>query len=167
MPMGKKFALAITVLLVFSLFAAVGCARAPEQRPVPPPQQTPQPNNDIGRNNVAETQEIAQRLSDVAERVTGVRGATVVINERTAMVGLNLDPDLEITETQRVKQRVEDRIRDAEPRMDRVVVTADPDLVAQIERLGKNVVQGRPVSEFTREFSTLLTKITPTQGIEG
>jgi YhcN/YlaJ family sporulation lipoprotein len=165
--MGKKFALAITVLLVFSLFAAVGCARAPEQRPAPPPQQTPQPNNDIGRNNVAETQETAQRLSDVAERVTGVRGATVVINERTAMVGLNLDPDLEITETQLVKQRVEDRIRDAEPRMDRVVVTADPDLVAQIERLGKNVVQGRPVSEFTREFSTLLTKITPTQGIEG
>lgn len=168
MDKSKKSFLSIVVILIFALFLAVSCARAPERRPTPPQNTTPPQNvtppQTQPRADMTESQRIAQRLSDEAKTVEGVRSATVVVSGNTAIVGINLDRNIEASKTQAIKDEIEDRFKRVEPRIDRVVVTADADLVKRIENLGKGVAEGRPLSEFTKEFNAILTRMTPSKG---
>uniref|UniRef100_A0A7C2I3S3 YhcN/YlaJ family sporulation lipoprotein n=1 Tax=Ammonifex degensii TaxID=42838 RepID=A0A7C2I3S3_9THEO len=161
----KVFLSIIALLVLASLSWAGGC-RAPARKPAPPPASptqpvTPAPARKPLPTDPRELSRLATRLAGEAAKVPGVRKATVVLVGSTAYVGLNLKAGLERGETTRVQQQVADRVKKAEPRIRRVMVTTDADTFTRIKRVQDGIAKGRPVSAFTREIQELNRRMTP------
>ncbi|NHM27347.1 YhcN/YlaJ family sporulation lipoprotein [Desulfofundulus sp. TPOSR] len=127
--------------------AAPGPA-APAPRPLP---TTP-----------AEAHRLATKLAAEAEKVPGVKSATVVLTGNTAIVGLDIKSGVERGRTAAIKDEVARRVRAADNRVVTVQVTTDPDTVTRIRRVAQGISRGEPVASFNREIQEILRRITPT-----
>jgi len=106
----------------------------------------------------------AQRARTIADRVAGlaeVERATCIINRETAMIGVQFRNQYKGRLTDRIKRRIEDTAMAADPRIRRVVVTSDPDIVARIRDVFENVGRGRPLSGLKREIDEIFNRIQP------
>jgi YhcN/YlaJ family sporulation lipoprotein len=77
------------------------------------------------------------------------------------MVGLQFNDQYKGRLTDSIKKQVEKKVKDADNRISRVVVTADPDLVSRIEEIFKEIGNGRPISGFTKELNEMINRINP------
>lgn len=160
----KKPYLAIVTLLILAALFCSGCspARKPTPSPATPTRPiTPAPARKPLPTDPRELGRVASRLAGEAAKVPGVNKATVVIVGSTAYVGINLNADVERRETTRIRQRVADRLRKTEPRLRRVMVTADADTFARIKRVQEGIAKGKPVSAFTREIQEINRRMSP------
>ncbi|HHU49511.1 MAG: YhcN/YlaJ family sporulation lipoprotein [Caldicoprobacterales bacterium] len=106
-------------------------------------------------------QDRAQRIADAAARQKEVQSASCVITGNTAMVGLQFNKQYKGKLTNAIKRQVEKRIKDTDDRINRVVVTADPDMVSRIEEIFEEIGNGRPISGFTKELNEMINRINP------
>jgi YhcN/YlaJ family sporulation lipoprotein len=124
-------------------------------------------NNDRDRNNTNITpmgtnmQDRAEKIANAAARQKEVQSASCVITGNTAMVGLQFNKQYKGKLTNAIKRQVEKRVRDTDERINRVVVTADPDLVSRIEEIFQEIGKGRPVSGFAEELREMINRINP------
>lgn len=175
--MSKKKILCITCLIICVLLVSVGC-RAPAR---PTPEPTPRfdreapdreindqdrnindRNRNIGEGN--EDKDFARRSDEIAKEVTKVeevKSASVVISQNTALVGVNLTEDIKAEINEDIKNEIEDAVKKADREIDRVSITADPDLLSRIENMGREIGRGRPISGFGREIEEIVRRITP------
>ena len=126
---------------------------------VPLDNNTPNMNNENNNNEYDETQ--SRRIADIAADVKGVKNATVVITGDTAYVGIDMDKDLENDETDRLKKKVADAIKDEADGIDRVYVSADVDSVQRLREIGRDVRGGRPISGFLDELTEMFRRPIP------
>lgn len=167
MPKGRfRFLVLIGVLLTLLVTAFAGCsaARKPGSpaTPTPPGQTAPgTPRSTAPAADPRVSAREAARLADVASKVPGVRKAYVVLSGTTAYVGLDLKPGEE-PRSKTIQKDVASRVKRADARIRRVMVTTDPDLVTRIKRVSNGIAAGRPISAFTREMSELNKRLTPT-----
>ena len=120
--------------------------------------------NENGRNISpmnTNMQERAERVANAAARVKEVESATCLITGNTAMVGLQFNEQYKGQLTDSIKRQVEKRVRETDNRINRVVVTADPDLVSRIEEIFREIGNGRPISGFTEEINEMINRINP------
>ncbi|SES64423.1 sporulation lipoprotein, YhcN/YlaJ family [Natronincola peptidivorans] len=177
----KKLLLIICIFLIIAM-AITGCR--PARRPVPeeaPPAPVPgeqaddgtvremrDPEDDRTAPRNMQPVEMEQDLMIRADRIVNevvrleeVRSATVVISENTALVGVTLaDRDREEIDRD-VEKRIEETVKEADRHIDRVAVTADPDLFSRIESIAREAGRGRPLSGFGREIEEIFRRITP------
>jgi len=136
----------ITVLLV-------GCQQ-PERKPKP----APPPSLEM-----SEFRQLADKLSNQAVKVQGVDNATVILqgqgNRVSAIVGVVLDKKVRRQESNKVMDEVAKRVSQADPRIKRVQVTSDPDLVAKIRSIAKKVADGEPVSQLQGDITEVSRRI--------
>lgn len=190
----KGLATLLTLVLLSAVFALGGCSTAQTKKPVPQtgnrvnatrtvPNATPTtpatPNTSKSGNTVtrpaakplapmsaSESRRLADRLTNLAASVKGVKSATVVLqpgnNAYAAMVGITLDRNVSGTETKRIKTEVARKLEKADKRVTRVLVTSDPNLVKRIEDIARGVIAGKPISSFTSQLSELGRRIEPT-----
>jgi len=124
-------------------------------------------NNDRDRNNTNITpmgtnmQDRAEKIANAAARQKEVQSASCVITGNTAMVGLQFNKQYKGSLTNAIKKQVEKRVKETDKRIDRVVVTADPDLVSRIEEIFQEIGNGRPISGFTEELREMINRINP------
>ncbi|MGE5416976.1 MAG: YhcN/YlaJ family sporulation lipoprotein [Acidobacteriota bacterium] len=184
--MRKLLGSILALTLVFSALTIGGCGTA-SKKPVTPPTTTPRngvttpmtprtttpPNTvtkpalkPVGPMSVSESRKLADRLTNEATKVKGVRSATVVVqpanNRVTAMVGLTLDTTVKGTRTDMIKRDVTTRLQKTDKRVTRVLVTTNPDLVKRIQDIARGVISGKPVQSFATEISELTRRIAPT-----
>lgn len=159
MPRGKFRFLLLTVVLLTLVAAFAGCSAA--RKPAPPGQVPGTPGNQATPADPRVASRDAARLADTADNVPGVRKAWVVLTGTTAYVGLDLEPNQE-PRSKTIQRDVASRVKRADNRIRRVMVTTDPDLVTRIARVSKGIAGGRPISAFTREMSELNKRMTPT-----
>ncbi|MGE5455404.1 MAG: YhcN/YlaJ family sporulation lipoprotein, partial [Methylocystaceae bacterium] len=120
---------------------------------------TPQPNME---------RVMADRFSNLANQVSGVKGSTVVVNKNatgntyTVMVGIELNADIKGSASEKVKKQVADRIKSNDTKVNKVLVTTDPDLITRLKDIASGVIKGKPVSSFAKEISELAKRIAPT-----
>lgn len=110
------------------------------------------------------TGDLAARADKIASEITKhneVRSATVVITENTALVGVNLTSGTKGELNTEIKKQIEDTVKKADNKIERVSVTADPDLFTRIENIAKDIGQGRPLSGFGQEVEEIIRRITP------
>ncbi|HHT66032.1 MAG: YhcN/YlaJ family sporulation lipoprotein [Caldicoprobacterales bacterium] len=103
----------------------------------------------------------AERIADAAAKQKEVQSAACIITGNTAMVGLQFNDQYKGRLTDSIKKQVEKKVKDADNRISRVVVTADPDLVSRIEEIFKEIGNGRPISGFTKELNEMINRINP------
>ncbi|RPF42995.1 YhcN/YlaJ family sporulation lipoprotein [Thermodesulfitimonas autotrophica] len=160
----RRFYLAIVTLLVLTALFCGGCspARKPTPSPATPTRPvTPAPARKPLPTDPREMSRLASRLASEAARVPGVNKATVVLAGSTAYVGLDLKAGLEKGAVDRVKRDVAARLKRAEPRLTRVMVTTDPDTYTRIRRVQEGIAKGKPLSAFTSELREINRRMTP------
>lgn len=163
----------ITLLIITILMVGLFTGCAPARRPAPdkaPRQDITEPrdmNRDMNRDNMTddmgarEANRIAEQLSKEATKVKGVKSATVVYTNKTAVVGLDLEANIEAGRTEDIKQEVSNRLKKANNNVETVSVSTDADTVTRIKKIARGVADGRPVSEFAKELSEITRRISP------
>ncbi|MEW6572696.1 MAG: YhcN/YlaJ family sporulation lipoprotein [Bacillota bacterium] len=163
----KRIALSVIAMLFVTGLCWGGCT-TPERKPTPTPAAptepvTPAPARKPLPTDPREMSRLAERLAGEAVRVPGVNRATVVLAGSTAYVGVNLQAGMERAETERAKRDVAARVKRAEPRLARVMVTTDSDTFTRIKRVQDGIAKGRPVSAFTDQIREINRRMTPTE----
>jgi len=160
-PLLKRVLFLVT--LVFFVLGALGGCAARKPAPTPSPPSAPEPS--AARKPLPtdprEASRLAERLAREAAAVPGVNKATVVLSGSTAYVGLNLKAGTEAARTNAIKRDVAGRVKKAEPRLTRVLVTTDADTVTRLNRVASGVAKGKPVSAFADEMREIDRRMTP------
>lgn len=157
----KRFLTSILIMITIFVLALGGCAvsRRPAPKPAPPtrivrrtPAKKPAPSP---------AHALASKLSNAAEKVEGVKSATVVVSGSTAFVGLEIKPEVEAKKTNEIKSKVADAVKRADTRIKAVNVTTDPNLVTRLKKIAEGIRAGKPISSFTRELTEITRRMVP------
>ncbi len=180
--MRSKILTLLVLITVASSLVVAGCAqeqaKQPAKKPLPPagsPQQkattkdstlTREAKKPVTKADTTEARKLADMLTNRSVAVKGVRSATVVVqpanNRYTALVGLTLNPDVKGNQTEAVKKEVAQKLDRADKRVNRVLVTTNPDLVRRLEDIARGILAGKPVQSFADEIAELTKRIAPT-----
>ncbi|MBZ2173725.1 YhcN/YlaJ family sporulation lipoprotein [Schnuerera sp. xch1] len=119
--------------------------------------------SNVERDNNAED-DMSERADEIAEEISdlnNINNASVLINNDTAIVGVDMENDAEGEVTTDLKQQIERIVKNEDDDIDNVNITADPDLFTRISNMAEDIGNGRPVSGFADQFQEILRRITP------
>lgn len=106
------------------------------------------------------SQEVARHLVALSKQNNDVRDATAIVIGNQALVGLDLDKDIDPDRVGTIKHTVS-RSLQKDPHGANAVVTADPDIVQRIKNLGSSIQKGKPISGIRDELTSLIERIVP------
>jgi YhcN/YlaJ family sporulation lipoprotein len=172
----RKFLLLLSLLLVVSLLIS-GCPPfrrpAPERQPVPEqrtPDPAPQPTDPSPDPGVQprtqpgpNANDLANRVADMATDVQGVDNAVVVIISNLAMIGVSLERNNARDEAE-VKREVANTVEDREPSIVNAYVSANPDIVRQLEEISRGIQRGEPITTFFDQITEVLRRMRAESG---
>ncbi|MFD2760579.1 YhcN/YlaJ family sporulation lipoprotein [Lentibacillus juripiscarius] len=104
--------------------------------------------------------EIAAHLSNIAGDVPNVEGATSVVAGPYAVVGIDVDKDLDRSRVGSIKYAVLEALQ-KDPYGKTAVVVADGDVVERIRSMSDKAGQGYPVQGFVDELSAIVGRYMP------
>lgn len=110
--------------------------------------------------HAGDEQEVAQRLANLATEVDGVNDATAVVAGRWAVVGIDVDQDLDRSRVGSIKYTVAESLR-SDPRGADAVVTADPDIMERLREMNEDIRSGEPVEAIMDELAAIVGRIMP------
>ncbi|GAA0350630.1 YhcN/YlaJ family sporulation lipoprotein [Bacillus horti] len=110
--------------------------------------------------NRTDSQEVADRLVELATRIDHVNDATAVVLGRYAVVGIDIDAKLDRSKAGTVKYSVAEALK-ADPRGAYAIVTADPDTNFRLREMGKEVREGHPVAGIMEELAEIVGRLMP------
>ncbi|WP_352923835.1 YhcN/YlaJ family sporulation lipoprotein [Peribacillus simplex] len=118
-------------------------------------------NNDNDNGNGINDMRVSKDISDQVEAMKEVSNASVIVTENNAYVGAVLKDGRDKDITNDLKERIADKVREADPSVDQVYVSANPDFVQRMEGYANDIENGKPVAGFAEEFRELVTRIFP------
>lgn len=119
--------------------------------------------SNVERDNNTED-DMSERADEIAEEISdlnNINNTSVLINNDTAIVGVDMENDAEGEVTTDLKQQIERIVKNVDDDIDNVNITADPDLFTRISNMAEDIGNGRPVSGFADQFQEILRRITP------
>lgn len=153
-----------SLLCALLLLVAAGCGKTPQgAAPSPDGQTNPQikvqqtlpPPQDIKN-----PQEVAAHLEEIAQRVPRVNAAHCVVFGNTAIVGIDIDKELDRAKVGTIKYSVAEALR-KDPYGANAIVTADMDLDQRLKQIRDNIRAGKPISGFANELAAIIGRIMP------
>jgi YhcN/YlaJ family sporulation lipoprotein len=109
---------------------------------------------------VHERIEIADRAATNIVKVKGVRAANVLVTRHNAYVAAALVDNRQKMSGD-VEKKIANQVRKADPRIQHVYVSTNPQFVERVSGYVRDVRQGRPVTGFAQEFSEMVARIFP------
>lgn len=103
----------------------------------------------------------AKKIASEIAKEKNIKSASCVVNGNTAVVGLQFDEQYKGKVTDAIKQSVNKRVKDLEPTIKKVIVTADPDLLSRIKTVARDIEKGKPLTGFTKEIEEIIRRINP------
>jgi|GEM_PF-2610901 len=102
-----------------------------------------------------------KRAQDISTKVRAIKGVSrdaVVVNDNTAIVGVTLEKaDMKLDDNMR--RSIETAVKDVDPNITTVKVTNDTTLFGRIETMGKDVMNGKTMTDIRTDFNTLVNDI--------
>lgn len=158
----------IAVLLCLGLLAVSGCQKPAQKPDIAQPESSGLTTSD--------RRVIADMLSKQAKQVDGVQNATVVLTEQmenetvtpsptpgqtqvqglVAMVGITVKTG---AEPDKVKEQVASKLKAADNRVSKVLVTTDPNLVKKINDVAAGLIDGKPFQTMKDDISAINQQI--------
>lgn len=148
----------VAVILMAVLLAACGTENAtPSQQKDDriKAQQTAPEKREIKNN-----QEVSDRLKEIAEDNPQVNSANVVVIGNTAIVGIDVDGNLDRSRVDILKYTVAEAMR-KDPYGANAIVTADLDINARLKEIGQDIRNGHPLAGFVNELGDMVGRIMP------
>ncbi|MGE7183830.1 YhcN/YlaJ family sporulation lipoprotein [Peribacillus sp. NPDC006672] len=119
--------------------------------------------NDNVNDNGANDMRVADDISNRVEALKEVKNARVIVTDNNAYVGAVLSDGGDKDISNDLKEKIADAVRGADPSVDNVYVSANPDFVQRMHNYANDIQNGKPVAGFADEFRELVTRIFPNQ----
>lgn len=112
------------------------------------------------RHSNKTNKEIADHLADLAGTVPNVNNATAVVAGPYAVVGIDVDKDLDRSRVGTIKYSVTEGLRH-DPYGKTAVVVADADITERLRNMNDKIGQGHPVQGVVDELSAIVGRYMP------
>ncbi|MBS4172378.1 YhcN/YlaJ family sporulation lipoprotein [Bacillus sp. FJAT-49736] len=124
------------------------------------PQPVAMKNNNNGNTDRKSGQEISKRLVQLATDVPGVNEATAVVFGKYAIVGIDINGDLERSEVGTIKYSVAESLKH-DPYGAEAIVVADPDINDRLKEIAADIRAGKPGQGIIRELADIAGRLMP------
>ncbi|MBU9711263.1 YhcN/YlaJ family sporulation lipoprotein [Evansella tamaricis] len=104
--------------------------------------------------------EIANHLANLSTRVPDVDHATAVVIGPYAVVGINVNGQIDQSDVGSIKYQVAERLSN-DPYGASAAVTADPDIVERLDEMRDEMADGRPLNGMATELAAIIGRIMP------
>lgn len=148
-------------LLLMALMT--GCGQSPQNDAASPDTK----QNQIHVQQIAppkqpidDPEAVADRLEKLAASIPQVESAHCVVFGNTAVVGINVNKDMDRARVGTVKYSVAEALR-KDPYGVHAIVTADMDLGQRLRDIRDNVRAGRPIAGFGEQMADIIGRIMP------
>src|SRR5690606_39479185 len=98
----------------------------------------------------ASDEERAQHLANLAASVPNVNDATAVVLGNIAVVGIDIDGNVERSQVGTIKYSVAESLKH-DPHGAGAVVVADPDINARLKEISEDIKNGKPIQGLMNE----------------
>lgn len=105
-------------------------------------------------------QKISRHLVDLTTHIPNVDDAAAVVFGRYAIVGIDVNDNMERSEVDTVKYTVAEALK-KDPHGARAVVLADPDITARLREISEDIQNGKPIQGIMNELSDITGRIMP------
>ena len=124
------------------------------------PKVTEVKNTNIQEPTRESGQQIATRLTDLAVKVPHVNDATAVVLGKYAIVGIDVDKDIERSQVGTIKYSVGEILQN-DPYGAYATIVADPDMNERIREVAADIKKGHPIRGILNELSDITSRIIP------
>ncbi|MCR8845767.1 YhcN/YlaJ family sporulation lipoprotein [Paenibacillus sp. SC116] len=151
----RKLILAVILISILG-----GCG--PKQQAAPSPQQQAQYHAASPTQPGAPMDREALRthLTTIAKRVPGVQNVNCVVFGNTAIVGIDVDANLDRSRVGTIKYSVAEALS-KDKYGAQSVVTADVDMNQRLREIGNDIRNGYPIHGFSNELADIVGRIVP------
>jgi len=105
-------------------------------------------------------QQTAERLTGLAKSIPEVNDATAVVLGKYAIVGIDIDQDIERSQVGTIKYSVGEALKH-DPDGANAIIVADPDLNERIREVAKDIKDGKPVTGILNELADITSRVIP------
>lgn len=146
------------------IMIVIGCQQTADRAPSDASNQLAvdeMSTDDVTTNNNS----IADHLANIAAGVPSVNQATTVIAGPFAVVGIDVDKDLDRSTVGVVKYSVTEALRD-DPYGKTAVVIADADIGQRLRNMQQEIADGRPMQGIIDELAAIVSRYMPAVPVE-
>ncbi|CAH0305378.1 hypothetical protein SRABI84_04655 [Peribacillus simplex] len=105
-------------------------------------------------------QQTAKRLTGLVKSIPEVNDATAVVLGKYAIVGIDIDQDIERSQVGTIKYSVGEALKH-DPDGANAIIVADPDLNERIREVAKDIKDGKPVTGLLNELADITSRVIP------
>ncbi len=102
-------------------------------------------------------------VEDKINMLSEIEKSRIVVNEGTALVGVQFAGQYQGELTQRIRDMVAGEVMAADASVQTVAVTADAEDVQKINRIADQIASGTPVQDFKQEIDSIVRNVTTLQ----
>ncbi|MCU9612242.1 YhcN/YlaJ family sporulation lipoprotein [Caldibacillus lycopersici] len=153
------------LFILLILFALTGCRGNNESSNMNNTNDNDNPymhvkNTTIENVDQEESEKISKHLANLAASVPNVKSSTAVALGNYAIVGIDVDENLDRSKVGSIKYSVSEVLKN-DPHGANAIVVADPDITARLGEIGEDIRDGRPVQGVLNELSDIVGRIMP------
>ncbi|CAM4045682.1 YhcN/YlaJ family sporulation lipoprotein [Lederbergia lenta] len=157
----RKFSLIIMLLFILSACTQNNAEPNIQQNEVLPQGVSVKDSHiNLNDNKNLSDEEKADHLVNLVASIPNVNNATAVVIGDFAMVGIDVDADLERSKVGSVKYSVVESLKH-DPHGANAMVIADPDLYARLKEVGEDTRNGKPIEGIMNELSDIAGRLMP------
>ena len=146
--------------IILATMIIAGCAQNQGSNMNQSPRVSEVKNTNIQEPTRESGQQIATRLCDLAVKVPHVNDATAVVIGKYAIVGIDVDQDIERSQVGTIKYSVGESLQN-DPYGATATIVADPDMNERIREVADDVQNGHPIRGILNELSDITSRIIP------
>lgn len=105
-------------------------------------------------------QQVSRHLVDLATRIPNVNDATAVVLGRFAIVGIDVNKNLDRSEVGTIKYSVAESLKN-DPHGARAMIVADPDINARLREIAEDIQNGEPIQGIMNELADIAGRLMP------
>lgn len=105
-------------------------------------------------------QEVSAHLVELASRVPNVNDATAVVLGPYAVVGIDVNSDLDRERVSTIKYSVAESLKN-DPYGATAIILADADSFVRLEEMGRDIQNGRPIGGVLEELAEIVGRVMP------
>jgi YhcN/YlaJ family sporulation lipoprotein len=160
MKFKEMFHVKVYLLLIISLFLLFGCNNREDDVAQNQHNTVNVKNSTIQNVDKQTGQQISKHLADLATSIPKVNDATAVVLGRYALVGIDVNKDLDRSEVGSIKYSVAESLKN-DPHGSRAIVIADPDINARLKEIGEDIQTGKPIEGIMNELADIAGRVIP------
>lgn len=160
MKFKEMFNVKVYLVLIISLFLLFGCNNRDDDVAQNQNNIVNVKNSTIQNVDKQTGQQISKHLADLATSIPKVNDATAVVLGRFALVGIDVNQDLDRSEVGSIKYSVAESLKN-DPHGARAIVIADPDINARLKEIGEDIKRGEPIEGIMNELADIAGRVIP------